>query len=351
MPDIFYLVVNGEREERFYTLFPQNGPPLAGGKTSENDEVEMDRFLQSSYYMALRDAAEGNLTDSGVSTYLVNLGGLGNYLHESAIPPELQTAALRMEKGDLLHVFADRCDIPWELIKNGGEFWGQMFILSNSVMREKGRKEPKPLTVEVKKVLNVIGDGIDTFAADRARQLFQNLGGMVDVQLIDGGTDPEATFKVYEQLPTADIVHFTSHGELGTAGAYLRIGKQKGKFANFMVTSIKQGSLRDDCIVFANACVSAGTEEVIGRPLGFGPIFCQYGASAFIGTLDFVPSKSAVLFAEYFYSLLFSGCEVGKALWTAKQFPSKDKGTMGLVPLLYSLYGNPFSAVKLQSGK
>jgi CHAT domain len=347
MPDISYLVVNAEGDGYIYTFCPQRNPPLSGGKTPADDVVDMESFLQDSYYTALRSAAEGNLTDTGASTYLLNLGGLGNHLYESVIPPELKAAVSRMKSGDFLHILADKCNIPWELVKNGGEFWGKFFVMSNSMMAERGRKDPELFTLNAKKILNVIGHGIDPSVAVRAKQLFQNLVGKVDVQLIDGGTDQDATLKVYEQLSTADIVHFTSHGEMGPAGAYLRIVKQKGSYANFMVTSIRQGSLRPGCIVFANACVSAGTEEVIGQSLGFGPSFCQYGASAFVGTLDFVPGKSAVLFAECFYNLLFSGHQVGKALWTAKQLPLKDKDTMSLVPLLYSLYGNPLCTVKL----
>jgi hypothetical protein len=347
VPELFNLVVNSESGGYLYTFSPQSRSPISGGKTSAADVSRMGEFLKSGYYTVLREATEGSLTASGVRTHIRNLQGLGNQLYRDVIPSELKEAVTRMAKGDLLHVFADTPGIPWELVKNGSDFWGQLYAISNSRWTGAARKEPTPLTLPVRKILNVIGHGVSAPVAERARQLFQDIHERADIQLIDGSADQEATDQFYEQLPTADLVHFTGHGKMGNAGIYLQIVRQESSAANFMVTSIDTASLRPGCIVFANACISGETKTVISRSLGFGPSFCENGASAFIGTLDLVPDLAAVLFAETFYNQLFSGLEVGRALWAARQSPLKVDGTTSLAPLLYSLYGNPRETVEL----
>lgn len=208
--------------------------------------------------------------------------------------------------------------------------------------------EPEPQSLELKKVLNVVGYGINKEVAFRAKKLFDDLHVQIDI--IDGA-DRNATSKFYELLPTADLIHFTGHGEIGPNGTYLRIVEAQDDYANFMVTSITRTDLRPGCIIFANACQSSGQKKVARQSIGFGSKFCECGASAFIGTLDLVPSQPAVLFAENFYRRLFSGdqavgYQVGKALWSAKQIPLKHEGKTSLAPLLYSLYGNPLRTVK-----
>jgi hypothetical protein len=308
----------------------------------------MRAFLESGYYTALREATEGSLTDSAFRPRLQNLKGLGNRLYQDVIPSELKSAVATMSKGDILHIFADKPDIPWELVKNGGDFWGQLYIVSNSALSGRARVKPAPFTLRVQNILNVVGHGLLPPVAARARRLFDSFEELVGIKpfIIDGENDQDATDKFFEHLPTADLIHFTCHGEVGPAGAYLRIVEDKARSANFMVTSIGS-DLRPNSIVFANACLSGETKEVIHQPLGFGSSFCEGGASAFIGTLDFVPGDAAVQFADAFYDRLFAGDEVGRALWAAKQVPLKSEERTSLVPLLYSLYGNPRGRLKL----
>jgi hypothetical protein len=340
----FSLVASQEGDGDRYYFFPQNGAPLDGGKTPLDDMNEMDTFVGGSYYTMLREATDGTLSDGRVRTHLHNLKGLGNHLYKTVVPSQLKGAVEQMKKGDMLHIYTDRPRIPWELVKNGGDFWGQLYMVSNSMLTGEGRVEPESLTFPVTKILNVVGFGIDSGVATRAQRLFEPYREKVNIKLIDGDKE-DAIEEFYEQLPTADLIHFTGHGLVGPAGAYLRIVREEASSANFMVTSIDSDSLRHGCIVFANACQSGEATTVIRRSLGFGPSFCQGGARAFIGTLDPVSDYPAVLFAEDFYNLLFHGAEVGEALWSAKQVPWKCEGATSLVPLLYTLYGNPHEKV------
>jgi hypothetical protein len=345
MPEIHNLLVDSEDGQYLYYFVPHAKPLIRGGKTPEASVENMRTFVRGNYRKVLRKVTEDDtLSDSAIPGYLNNLRGLGNQLY-NVIPDKLKGAARNMKKGDFLHIYADELiSIPWELVKNGGDFWGQLYVVSNSTVEGPARVDPTPLKVNLRKVLNVVGYGIHEEAASRARKLFEGLH--VQLTLIDGA-DHDATSKFYEQLPTADLIHFTGHGEIGPNGAYLRIVENEEDFANFMVTSIGPDSLQPGCIIFANACLSSEKTTVVCQSIGFGPKFCECGASAFIGTLDLVPSRPAVLFAENFYRRLFSGDEAGRALWAAKQVPLKYEGSTSLAPLLYSLYGNPLSTVEL----
>lgn len=344
MSESHNLMVDSDYGEYRYYFVPHAAPPIRGGKTPKDSVDNMRTFVRGSYHTALRKVTEDTLSDSALPGYMQNLWGFGNQLY-GVIPDNLKHAIGKMKKGDSLHIYADeQSSIPWELVKNGGDFWGQLYVVSNSVLEGAARVEPKPRQLVPRKVLNVIGYGIHEEVASRARKLFDGLH--VQLTIIEG-TDHDATGKFYEQLPTADLIHFTGHGEVGPTGAYLRIVEEEEDFANFMVTAIGPRSLQSGCIIFANACLSSEKATVLCQSIGFGPKFCEGGASAFIGTLDLVPSRPAVLFAEDFYSRLFSGDEVGKALWSARQVPLKYEGSTSLAPLLYSLYGNPLVKVEL----
>jgi hypothetical protein len=343
MAELFDLVVTAGTDGYLYMFTHQGGSPVSGGTTSAAKVNGMSEFLKGVYYRELREATLGTFNDSAVPTRLRSLRGFGRRLYREVIPSELRKAVAGMKKGDLLHVFADNCSIPWELVKNGeDDFWGQFFVISNSRWTGGSRVEPVTHTLHVKKILNVVGHGISTEAAEHARQLFQgHREEGADIQLIDGQDDPDATEQFYQELPNADLIHFTGHGKLDEAGVvYLQIVNEEQSSANFTVTSI-ESRLRPGCVVFANSCISQKTTTLISESLGFGPGFCESGASAFIGTLDLVPELEAVLFAEAFYNQLFSGLEVGIALRAAKQTPLKLGGTTSLAHLLYSLYGNP----------
>lgn len=345
MPEIHNLLIDSEDGQYLYYFTPHAKPIIRGGKTPADTAKNMRTFARGNYRNALLKATgDDNLSDSAAPGYVSNLRGLGNQLY-NGIPEKLRDAARNMHRGDFLHIYADELiNIPWELVKNGGDFWGQLYIMSNSTVDGPARVDPVPTTVELRKILNVVGYGIHKEAASRARRLFEGLH--VQLTIIDGADD-DATSKFYEQLPTANLVHFTGHGEIGPNGAYLRIVENEEDFANFMVTSIGPASLQPGCIIFANACLSREKTTVVCQSIGFGQKFCEGGASAFIGTLDLVPSHPAVLFAEKFYRQLFSGAETGRALWAAKQAPLNYDGKTSLAPLLYSLYGNPLSMVEL----
>src|SRR5229473_3205225 len=97
---------------------------------------------------------------------------LGHELYKE-IPEELRKGIGELTMGDYLHIFADdNLTIPWELVKNGGNFWGQLYVISNSTMEEEGKVEPKVKRTPLRKIFNVIGHGIGEEAAAQARNLF-----------------------------------------------------------------------------------------------------------------------------------------------------------------------------------
>lgn len=334
---------NGDGGHRYY-LFKSSVVPLRAGATSAATAGQIREFLEKKYQNVLRTVTGGTLSDRAIGTRLTNLQGLGNHLYKE-MPAELRNSMNELNQDDYLHIFSDdNIDIPWELLKNGGDFWGQMYIISNSTLEDEGKVGPQALQASLRKVLNVIGHGIDKVAAAHARDLFSKFNAHPIV--IDGNVDSDAG-DFYEHLHTADLVHFTAHGEVGPNGPYLRIVESEEDVDNFMVTSITHDTVRKGCIIFANACLSTERTAVVSKKIGFGPRLCACGASAFIGTLDLVPARPAVLFAENFYRHLFSGEEIGRALLLAKREPVRYEDSTSLAPLLYSLYGNPLCQVEL----
>jgi len=346
MSEIHTIMVEADHGEYSYHFVPHAKPIIRGGKTPEESVANMRTFVRGNYTTMLRRVTGDTLSSSDTARgYLTSLKGLG-YLLYKAIPKKLTDAVDRdMKRGDFLHIYADELiSIPWELVKNGGDFWGEMYVISNSAADGEERVDPDPLRLKIRKVLNVIGHGIPEDVASRARQLFEDLH--VQLSVIDG-TDNGTLAEFYEQLPTADLIHFTGHGAVGSNGPYLRIVEAEDESENFMVAAIVPGSLQPGCIVFANACQSSEKTAVLCELIGFGPKFCAGGASAFIGTLDRIHNGTAVQCAEKFYRQLFSGDEIGKALLAAKQVPFKGEDIISLAPLLYSLYGNPLVTVEL----
>lgn len=346
MSKLFTLAVFPQTDGYLYSFSTPDTQFIPGGSTLADVVKGMDNFLDDTYYIKLRDAMLGTFPDRGASTRLRSLGGYGRELYLSVIPPELQGAIKHMSRGNTLHIYADDFTIPWELVKNGGDFWGQLFVVSNSRLTGNARVNPSPFPLRIKKIVNVIGNGISPKAASHARQLFQSFQDKAEIQLIDGqGTGTTEDF--FQHLPSADLVHFTCHGRLDGSEMWLQIVGGENSGDNLLVTSI-DCKLHTGCVVFANACISSKTTTPISQSRGFGPAFCNNGAGAFIGTLDLVPELEAVLFAEAFYKKLFSGLEMGAALWAARQDLLRVGDQISFVPLLYSLYGNPCETVGFQ---
>jgi hypothetical protein len=334
---------NGDGGYRYY-LFKSSPAPTRAGITSAATVERVKKFVAGEYRDALLKVTGGTLSDGTARTKLINLQGIGRELFKE-IPEELKRGIGELAEGDYLHIFADdNLTIPWELVKNGGDFWGQLYVISNSTMEEEGKVEPRTKRIPLRKIFNVIGHGIDEEAVAQARNLFADFN--VEPTVFDGsaGAVPD---DFWEHMSTADLVHFTAHGEVRDTGTYLRIVDSEDFMDHFTVTSISDDLVHNDSIIFANACLSTERRAVVSRQIGFGPTLCAHGASAFIGTLDLVPARPAVLFAKNFYRHLFSGEEIGRALLLAKRERLYYDGQPSLTPLLYSLYGNPCCQVEL----
>lgn len=324
--------------------------PQDGGSTPPDIVNEAYDLLRTKYYPTFRRSSGTLLANGQFNVTWTNLTGLGQHLYRHFVPPKLKALVGNMNSGDHLHIVSDDLTIPWELIRNGGEFWGRRFIISRA--KRAASLELKDSIHSIDKVVNVVGASIRRQIAQRAAELFARLGAENRLQVVTIiGDEPDATSKLYQEIPTADIIHFTCHGQIQNGNVYLQIVKDLSDAFNFMVTTIQALEIKKGCLVFANACLSGTAQQLFRQSLGFGSEFCAEGkdASAFIGTLDFVSDVAAVLFAEQYYEELFKGRSAGESLLTAKQadFEISDKRA-GPSKLLYSLYGNPL--VRVQSG-
>src|SRR6266849_3484879 len=276
------------------------------------------------------------------SAMLTNLGGFGRHLYDAIVPGGLRDWVESLSAGSYIHIVENEFRIPWELVRNGGDFWGRAFVISHATWDSAFTLAPRDHPVN--KVVNIIGADLPAYVAQRAETLFDTLRKVYDFELVTirGFEDPAATSEIFSHFETADLMHFTCHGEVQNGGVYLRVVQDREDIYNVMVRAIRTKKMRSDAVVFANACVSGATALSHRQTLSFGSEFCRLGAGALIGTLDFIDDKPATIFAEQYYDALAAGRDVGSALRHAKQTSRSNGGRIGGGYFLYSLYGDPY---------
>lgn len=345
------VLVNSDGNGGFsYDFIDKNGDDYYCGNTSRDVVENTKSYLDQEYFPRVREqSARSFLRNGEYRAVLRNLQGCGFHIYENFIPVDLRERINALDDASLLHIKSNEMWLPWELIRNGSDFWGKRFVISRSHRNVNVSIREKQ--IQVKKIINVIGAGISNEVSKRAEKLFENHPDARVINIL-GNEDSESLDKIYEQIGNADIIHFTCHGYVSQSDGnlYLQVVRDKAPTYNFMVTTIATLSIKPNALIFANACSSAQSQLAIQGSMGFGREFCsgRHEASAFIGALDLIPDFPAVLFAEEFYKNIFHGNNVGQALRLAKQVGVRtDDGHIGMFQLLYSLYGNPLAIIKM----
>ncbi|HLO29196.1 MAG TPA: hypothetical protein VK249_08680 [Anaerolineales bacterium] len=316
------------------------------GQTAKDSIDKTFDFIETRYLPEIRDAGQSSfLSNKELKGALRHLAGLGRQVYSDFVPEHLRNSIRGLENGSILTFISDNIGIPWELVYNGIDFWGRRFVIHKlDTMYD---LPLQPITLGYEKVLNIVGANVQQPAKRQALNLFRNIeGSFSDFVNIDGGKI-DSIEDVYEEIADADIIHITSHGQLDERGGlYLQIVRESRAYLNLTPAVIGVLPIKPGCLVFANACVSAGSQPGIEKSIRFGTMFCsnEKQGGAFIGTLDLIPDEPAIEFAHcFYYEYFFRGFPVGEALRLAKGSQlAHGKTRYGLFPLVYSLYGNPF---------
>ena len=272
----------------------------------------------------------------------LSLQGIGQFVFQQFIPPEVAKRVREWQSGFSVRVSTNEQWIPWELMHDGEDFWGNKFIIARyprlpdrRTLPDKSRQKRTGLK-QIREIVNVIGGQVPDPEAKKASELFNELPPLVDIKVLQ----EQPVSKLQEVVSTADILHCTCHGHLQDV-PFLQIYANTSKTQNLSLYTIETLPLKSGSFVFANTCYSSTPVQTCGEFSNFGWEFYRRGAGVFFGTLGAVPAKYAVSFAENFYEQLLGKdvkLTIGQAVAKAKQVAAKEHN---LFWLLYCIYGDP----------
>lgn len=323
--------------EREYP-FPISGGSLSLG-TSEDETMGFWRDIEAMMGEVVRFS--GLPTEERDSIWL-SVRGLGLELSEKVLTWELRSRSLVWPEGSTIIVATNERWIPWELIHDAKDFWGNRFILAripkisgpSAFSATDKTVERSPSISPLHKIVNVIGGQLrPPQTTDRVRGLFNVLGSAVPIEALEGATLAE----VGQRIEDADLIHFTCHGHT-TPKLCFQLADDLSSMRCLTPTSLKALPDLPGSVVFANTCTSAGVTSFLGELRNFGWEFYKKGVSVYIGTIGLMPTEHAVAFAEHFYERFLDGYTVGESLRYAKSRAQQENPFW----LLYILYGNPF---------
>ena len=282
--------------------------------------------------------------------YLMHLRQIGVRYYQ-IIPENVRqyVKALPRDPVHFLYIYAPRHWIPWELIYDGEDFWGDKCVVVripvlNYTLNEQTRsvldRGPHPIL----SVLNVIGNRVIEHVPHDHRSLLtldslcsQAPASACNIQ--DGNWMPMTIATVKGGAETASIIHFTCHGRFDEEfGYYLQLSSDPQHHRYRLYSSLLQNQFYlDNALVFVNACTSDVPSLQLGSFINLGQEFFESGADVFIGTLAPVPILRAVRLAAMFYERLLQGESVGIALHNTKTAMKEEGNPFWL---FYCLYGN-----------
>jgi len=284
--------------------------------------------------------------------YLMHLKQIGlRYYQMMPAKVKEYVKALPRDTVHILYIYAPYHWIPWELIYDGNDFWGDKCVVARIPIldfdaNQPSRKVIDPEPCEVSSVLNVIGDEVIEHLPDseRPQLTLDPLCSFVpsDCNLQNGEWTPMSIADVQSRIETANIIHFTCHGRFDNEfGYYLQLHSQSVQLHSYrLYSSLLRGQFYlNNALVVVNACSSDVPSLQLGSFTNLGQEFFESGADVFIGTIAPVPIQRAVRLASTFYEHLLLGESVGIALHNAKATMKLEGNPFWL---FYCLYGNAF---------
>ncbi len=284
------------------------------------------------------------------NAYLMHLKQIGvRYYQMIPLNVREYIKALPADPVHTLYIYAPYHWIPWELIFDGKDFWGDKCVVSRIPILDFDANQATRTVIasgpcQITAVLNVVGNDIQNnlAEADRPSLTLDSLCSHVqtDCNLQNGHWARMNIAEVQDKIGKVNIVHFTCHGRFDDEfGYYLQLDADDQQRHSYrLYNSLLRGQFSlNGALVFVNACTSDVPSLQLGSFTNLGQEFFESGADVFIGTLAPVPLQRAVRLAADFYERLLQGDGTGIALHKAK---SAMKQTGNPFWLFYCLYGN-----------
>lgn len=339
------LHVNWDSKEGFldFTIYPVE--LFEFGEWRSNNvslKSEVERYLGDLNNFLNEVVIIGDPSIDVWKSICFNLETKGKLFFDTLIPVAVSEEVKKWPKDSTIMISTNEQWIPWELIHDGNDFWGNKFIISRlpRIPNRKLLKGDRPIfngVRNVKNILNVIGGGIPDIHLKEASEIFCILPENIRVDNIV--ECPISVLKENLELIESDIIQYTCHGYLNPP--LLQISSKHNLYENLAIDNIASLRISPGCFVFVNSCSSSVTSITFSKFNSFGWEFYLKGASVFIGTLGQIPVKYAIQFAKSVFRHLYDNPEcknIGEAVKNAR---NEAKQNRNIFWLLYSLYGNP----------
>jgi hypothetical protein len=324
--------------------------PLAEIEEDIKQKIQdINKFLAGYKYSQINPNTKDGLDEW--ESYLFTLQGYCSRLMKILLPNDLANTITAWSTGTYLDISTDEDKIPWELLFDGKEFWGDKFIMvRRPILKaedlEKNLKDRPEYAHRrtLDYVVNIVGGNLEASYAREAAELFsnflpENLTGCLEKK-------PVIVLKRNLEKRKTDVLHYTCHGNL--APPMLQIADSNDEGLNLIPDSVSQLPLQAGCLVFANACNSTVALLTPGQYTSFGWEFYKTGAAVFIGTLGAIPVSYAIDFAKTVYEELFiKNSTISQAVAIAK---ARAKQSGNLCWLLFVIYGDPDFTIQLPAG-
>ena len=335
------------QEINYWVLDRNGGSPDDGGSMLEaSSREEVAQFWIHLSHMLGDAVSLSDLSKNQTRTIWMSVEGFGRRLGNKLLSDQLRSCSNRWLEGSIIEIATNEQWIPWELIHDGDDFWGNKFILARTPKKPRRRNLPETGetvtrngSTQMRKAVNVIGGDLrPSIVVDQVKRLSVTFKTkFTAVKEVEQKTPAE----VFEAIKDADLIHFTCHGHTDPQPC-LQMAVGQSALSCLTPDNMEVLPPIADSIVFANACTSACPTSFQGEACNFGWLFYEKGVAAYIGTLGLVPTGYAVAFAERFYQSLLQGKTVGESLHYAKTSGSEDERENPFW-LLYTLYGDPFA--------
>ncbi|MEO3809075.1 CHAT domain-containing protein [Sphaerisporangium sp. B11E5] len=346
------LQVNREADHyRFQLLTDALELPVRSGRLAGDPAGIVERLAAELGRMA---SGESDLHSPALVRR--RLQSLGTELWGDVVPDAIRAQFWRQaDRITAFTVASELDDIPWELLYplDGDNEAGFLAERVPIVRRVYGQRRPRrlalPSVAYVRPAPGPSGfsgmsgledDGLYDHAAGEIEAVRDRLADMEDrgviehldelVALLDGGP--------------AGVLHFAGHhAHSSAAGGEIRL-HGGALYPEDLTPPARRGGWPGAPLVFLNGCRTAGEVPRITTTTGWARQFMRAGASAFIGSLWAVRSRSAALFAGHFYEhLMREGTALGQASLHARRAIMDEAGDPTW--LAYTVYGNPSATV------
>jgi hypothetical protein len=305
--------------------------------------------VSETFYTSLVRQVNRVLRESGPTTAETEFVALGGLLYNNLIPDDFREL-LRSYTGTI-DLWTNEVAIPWELVYDGGEFWGRRYAIGRTI-RIPSEKAPVPRPTPLQARLSfllIAADPLGDLPAveEELQAIERALPGTVSTTTLCGPSATDIAVLIELNRGVHDVIHYSGHVVVDPVTKQSALLLDQGQL---LLSSTIRDNLHGRPVVFVNGCRPVPDEEYaaqwevgawdeMNRDISNGFIFG--GAIGIIATLNRVGDRQAKEFATHFYTLVLEELPLGEALRRARLTLIEGAGWASFV-----LFGDPNLSLK-----